>query len=187
MPALPRLHAVLKAATGLGYARKPQVILVHPGAAGDTLVLHREIADRVPELTIAATLVFAALPGGRYYELKNSGICQATGDIVIFSNSDTVAEPGWLPALLKLGQAGTVAVNGYTYLRHDDFASRTFALLWFFPLRDHDRRFAAKRSMNAKPTCAFRQNLARQPSVSAQQRLQGVLHAAEPPIAGGRA
>lgn len=155
---LAALAREIGAATELGYPAKPQMIFVHPGAADDTPALQREIADRVPELTVSAMLVFAALPGGRYYELKNSGICQATGDIVIFSDSDTVAEPGWLPALLKPFQdERTVAVNGHTYLDHDDFASRTFALLWFFPLRDHDRHFAGKRAMNAN-NCSFRRS-----------------------------
>jgi hypothetical protein len=52
-------------------------------------------------------------------------------------------------------QPETVCVNGYTYLLHDDFFSRTFALLWFFPLAEGDRRFAAKRALNANNN-AFR-------------------------------
>ncbi|UVK37826.1 glycosyltransferase [Mesorhizobium sp. AR10] len=148
----------IKAATDLGYAAKPQVIFVHPGEVGETPLLQGEITARVPELGMAATVVFAALPDGRYYELKNRGIAEATGDIVIFNDSDTVAEPGWLPALLQpFRDARTVAVNGHTYLGHDDFASRTFALLWIFPLRDQDRRFAAKRAMNAN-NCALRRS-----------------------------
>jgi len=154
----------IKAATDLGYAAKPQVVFVHSGAPGDTALLQDEVAARVPELGTAAALTFAALPGGRYYELKNLGIAEATGEIVIFCDSDTVVEPGWLPALLTpFENARTVVVNGYTYLGHDDFASRTFALLWFFPLRDHDQRFAAKRALNANNSALRRSWLAGHP------------------------
>ncbi len=152
---LAALSREIKAAAGLGYIAR-QVIFVHAGEAGDTPLLRRRIEDAVPEL--APALSFAALPGGRYYELKNEGIAQATGDIVVLCDSDTVAQPGWLPALLKpFEDPRTVAVNGHTYLEHDDFASRTFALLWIFPLRDHDRRFAAKRAMNAN-NCAIQRS-----------------------------
>lgn len=154
----------IRAASDLGYPAKPQVIFVHSGEAGDTPLLQDEIAARVPELGTAATLAFAALPDGRYYELKNRGIAEATGEIIILCDSDCVAEPGWLPALLKPFQdARTMVVNGYTYLGHDDFASRTFALLWFFPLRDHDRHFAAKRALNANNSALRRSWLANHP------------------------
>ena len=107
----------IKAATDFGYAAKPQVVFVHSGEPGDTALLQDEVAARVPELGTAAALTFAALPGGRYYELKNLGIAEATGEIVIFCDSDTVVEPGWLPALLTpFENARTVVVNGYTIL-----------------------------------------------------------------------
>src|SRR5687767_6433883 len=40
------------------------------------------------------------LPGRRYYELKNEAARQATGDIIVFLDSDIVIEPGWLAQLL---------------------------------------------------------------------------------------
>ncbi|MGT2464667.1 hypothetical protein ACVOMV_02985 [Mesorhizobium atlanticum] len=49
----------------------------------------------------------------------------------------------------------TVCVNGYTYLFYDDFFTRTFALIWFFPMARGDEKFAAKRAINAN-NVAFR-------------------------------
>lgn len=137
---------------------RPQVVLVHSGQEADTPLLERSIFEHVPRLGAAADLVFAALPDGRYYEMKNAGIKVATGDIVVLSDSDMVMEAGWLAGLLSpFEKTDTIAVNGYTYLGYDDFASRTFALIWLFPLRDRDQRFAAKRSLNAN-NCAFRRS-----------------------------
>lgn len=144
-----------RATTDDQYAR-PEVIIVHNGQDTDTPLLQQRICDLVPRLGAVANLVFGACTGGRYYEVKNKGAELATGDAVIFTDSDTTVEHGWLSALLKpLQDPKTTAVNGYTYLGFDDFASRTFALLWFFPLRDGDQRFASRRAMNAN-NCAFR-------------------------------
>jgi hypothetical protein len=137
---------------------KPEVIVVHSGQNTETPLLQQRIAELVPQLGAAANLVFSASTGSRYYEVKNAGAGLATGDIVVFCDSDTVMESGWLPVLLEpLQDPKTTAVSGYTYLGCDDFASRTFALLWFFPLRDGDQRFASRRAMNAN-NCAFRRS-----------------------------
>ena len=137
---------------------RPQVIFVHAGEAADTPLLRQGIAERVPQLASVADLAFQALPDGRYYELKNAGLELATGDIVVFNDSDCTVEFGWLRALLEpFAIPETVAVNGYTYLGSDDFATRAFALIWFFPLRDNDARFASKRGLNANNS-AFRRD-----------------------------
>lgn len=148
----------IEAATTDDRHPKPEVIVVHSGQDTETPLLQQRIAELVPRLGAVANLVFSASPGSRYYEIKNAGVGLATGDIVVFCDSDTVMESGWLSALLEpLQDPKTMAVSGYTYLGHDDFASRTFALLWFFPLRDGDQRFASRRAMNAN-NCAFRRS-----------------------------
>lgn len=148
----------IKSATTDDQYPKPEVIVVHSGRSSATPLLQQRIAELVPQLGAVANMIFSACTGGRYYEVKNAGAALASGDVVIFSDSDTVIGDGWLSALLEpLKDPKTIAVNGYTYLGCDDFASRTFALLWFFPLRDGDQRFASRRAMNAN-NCAFRRN-----------------------------
>jgi cellulose synthase/poly-beta-1,6-N-acetylglucosamine synthase-like glycosyltransferase len=54
--------------------------------------------------------------------------------VIVLLDSDAQPEPGWLQALLAPFQlADTICVNGYTYLGHSDFISRTLALIWVFP------------------------------------------------------
>ncbi len=145
------------AVSSLGFAR-PQVVISHAGDDADALLLRSNIAPEASQLEQVADLIFTACPSGRYYDLKNKGIPATDGDIVIFTDSDTVVESGWLAAILDPFQdPGTVSVNGYTYLYYDDFLSRTFALIWFFPMAQKDARFASKRSINAN-NVAFRRD-----------------------------
>lgn len=147
----------ISAVSSLGFA-KPRVVISHGGDDVDTLLLRSNIAAEASQLEQVTDLIFSASPGGRYYDLKNNGIPATDGDIVIFTDSDTVVEPGWLSAMLDPFQdPATVAVNGYTYLYYDDFMSRTFALIWFFPMAQMDTRFASKRAINAN-NVAFRRS-----------------------------
>lgn len=147
----------IAAATATGFS-KPKIIVSHGGPTQDEGTLRDNIETEVPQLAQVADLAFASFPHGRYYDLKNNGIALSEGDVVVYMDSDTVPEPGWLPGLLKLFQdPGTVCVNGHTYLSHDDFFSRTFALIWFFPMARGDERFAAKRAINAN-NVAFRRD-----------------------------
>ncbi|MER9749596.1 glycosyltransferase [Mesorhizobium sp. M0140] len=140
-------------ATGLV---RPRIVISHGGAESDEDALRREISNEAPQLGQVAEFVFTAFPGGRYYDLKNNGMLASDGDIVIFMDSDVVAEPGWLPGLLEpFENSEVICANGYTYLSYDDFFSRTFALIWFFPMARGDGRFASKRAINAN-NVAFR-------------------------------
>ncbi|TPL10069.1 glycosyltransferase family 2 protein [Mesorhizobium sp. B2-4-14] len=154
---LTALAREIGAVSSLGFAR-PQVVFSHGGDDADTLLLRSNIASAASQLEQVADLIFAACPGRRYYDLKNNGIPATDSDVVIFTDSDTVVESGWLSAMLGPFQdPATVAVNGYTYLYYDDFMSRTFALIWFFPMAQKDTRFALKRAINAN-NVAFRRD-----------------------------
>jgi len=140
-----------------GFAR-PKVIISHGGLETDAASLRSSIGAEAPQLAQVADLAFAACPGGRYYDLKNNGIPWSEGSILVFLDSDTVPERSWLSTLLKpFDDPETICVNGHTYLSHDDFFSRTFALIWFFPMAEGDKRFASKRAINAN-NIAFRRD-----------------------------
>ena len=133
-----------------------EVIFVQPGDAADAQTLREKIEARIPAFAALAEIRFRGVPDGRYYDLKNEGIRSAKGDIVVFYDSDTTPEPGWLPAMAApFDDPAIIGVYGMTALDYDDFLSRVYALFWFFPLRDNDDRKAAKRSLNAN-NCAFR-------------------------------
>ncbi len=152
---LKALAREVAAVSSMGYQR-PLVVFSHSGDTTDDPALRSHIDVEAPELNDVADVVLSACPGGRYYDLKNNGVRSARGEIIVFSDSDTVAEPHWLSSLLAPFQdSKTIGVNGFTYILHDDFFSRMFALIWFFPMAHGDMRFASKRAMNAN-NVAFR-------------------------------
>lgn len=154
---LKTLAREIAAVSAKGHAR-PKVVISHGGPDGDAASLRRHIEAEAPQLGDVAEIGFAACPDGRYYQLKNNGVRLSEGDVVVFMDSDTVPERNWLSSLLAPFEVPeAICVNGHTYLSHDDFFSRTFALIWFFPMARGDRRFAAKRAINAN-NVAFRRD-----------------------------
>ncbi|MEN0001437.1 MAG: glycosyltransferase family 2 protein [Pseudomonadota bacterium] len=132
------------------------LVFVLPGSAAQADELGELVKKGAPELNSMASLKFFGVPDGRYYELKNEGVKHASGDLVVLFDSDIIPEKGWLGSLLApFDDQNVTAVNGYTSLQYDNFLSRVYALHWIFPLRHHDDRKAAKRSLNAN-NCAFR-------------------------------
>lgn len=89
--------------------------------------------------------------GLHYYELKNYGAEKATGDIVIFVDSDVIPEPKWLDNLIDIFYLNRDAnvVTGAYYIDPVSFVDKAFAINWFFPLRSesdsvrHSNRFFA--------------------------------------------
>ena len=137
--------------------RKPEIIFVQSGEQADTAVLEKSVAE-AGALDGAADLVFVSVPDGRYYEVKAEGLRLSHGDPIIFLDSDVRPENGWLRTLVEpFSNPATIAVNGHTFLECNDFMSRTYALMWMFPLRDGDDRFATKRALNFN-NCAFRRD-----------------------------
>ena len=89
--------------------------------------------------------------GLHYFELKNYGAKKATGDVVIFIDSDVIPEDKWLDYLIevfyKIENANIV--HGAYYIDPVSFVDKAFAINWFFPLRsdstsvhESDRFFA---------------------------------------------
>ncbi len=135
--------------------RAPEIICVHPGVSSDSEPLCQRIVAGAKSLEVVADLRCIALPGGRYYELKNHGIREARGELVVLIDSDVVPEDDWLVQLLgPFDNPETVAVAGHTFLGNSDLISRTLALVWVFPLRDRDQTID-RRPLVAN-NCAFR-------------------------------
>lgn len=98
------------------------------------------------------------LPGRRYYELKNEAARQAKNDIIIFLDSDIIVQPGWLGQLLEPFSDPDIQVSvGLTSFLTENFLSRTFALVWFFPLLNDRPDTLQKRALIAN-NVAFRRN-----------------------------
>lgn len=137
------------------FRRPPQIIFSYPGEPDERDEVLRRIRQEGPGLA-AIDLDAVGVPNGRYYEMKNAGAALADGEILVFVDSDVELKDHWLRKLLEpFEKAPTVAVSGHTFLRCDDFASRTLALIWIFALERGDDREAARRSINAN-NAAFR-------------------------------
>jgi Glycosyl transferase family 2 len=79
---------------------------------------------------------FAAASNIDYYALKNLGVAAATGELVVFVDSDVLPEPRWLANLLAPFEDPDVSVvGGNSYVELTGTYSRAFALTWFLPLR----------------------------------------------------
>jgi hypothetical protein len=110
-----------------------------------------------PDGVIDWRLVEAAEAG--YYRMKDQGARLASGDTLVFLDSDIVPEPGWLKELLSpFDDPGVQAVTGCTYIETPDLVSRVFALTWFFPLRSRPGPVVETRSFFAN-NLAFRRSL----------------------------
>jgi hypothetical protein len=127
-------------------ARTAELIVVHDPACVPAGVAERLLA-RWP-FPAGQTL---ALPGGRYYTLKNAGAAQARGAVVLFLDSDIVIEPGFVAALLDPFAAPNVsAVTSECVVGPlDTRLSRAMALTWIFPVRSDDRDLRPALVVNA--------------------------------------
>jgi len=80
--------------------------------------------------------------GLHYYELKNEGANRASGDLLLFLDSDVIPDADWL-RLLHTELAtdfDRIAVGGVSYVDTDSLIGRAFAAGWFFPVRPRIRR-----------------------------------------------
>jgi len=99
----------------------------------------RGIVDDVIGVSEWLTLRYMPVAGATYCKLKNAGASIATGDIIIFLDSDLKPEPEWLAAFLSAFSNPSVSVavgNTYVDWSGGDAYSKSLALTWMFPLRD---------------------------------------------------
>ncbi len=94
------------------------------------LTVHPSLANRV-------SVQLVPVVGLHYYDIKNAGVQQAKGDLVVFLDSDVIPEPHWLKALIEpfFNDASVQVIAGHTYLEPEGFLGRAFALGWFFPTK----------------------------------------------------
>lgn len=74
--------------------------------------------------------------GEHYYQMKNIGARNSSGEMLVFLDSDVIPCDNWLEDLLTTFDENPDVkfVGGSTYIDPVDLYSKAFALFWFFPL-----------------------------------------------------
>lgn len=117
-------------------SRRVEILVLHNPEAVEAGAI-AALVDRVrPRAAWPAQVRLIASGGRGYYQQKNFGVTQASGDLVLFVDSDVVPEPGWLERLLAaFDDPGSSVVCGSTYVELGSWYERAMAAFWLFPLR----------------------------------------------------
>lgn len=111
-----------------------EVLLALPHAVDaslltDVIAQHRQ---DIPVRTLVTTET-------HYFALKNQGIREAAGEIIVCMDSDVIPEDNWLGATLRAFEDPAVSIAaGSTYIELKNFYYKTIALSLCFPLRPTD-------------------------------------------------
>lgn len=155
--ALQRLSREVSAYRG---ARRVEVFVVYSPDEVDPGPLESLVLASFPQ-GIARLL---AANTGDYYALKNAGAEAATGDIVVFSDSDTHVEPGWLGHLVEpFSNPSIAAVAGSSYIEPSALLGKAFGAFWFFPARAVQTRLEPAKGIFANNFAVRREIFCRLP------------------------
>ena len=95
--------------------------------------------------------------GLEYYPLKSFGAARASGDVLLFVDSDVLPEEGWLAHLLgSFARPDIDVVTGQTYVAPTGVVGRAFALGWTYELRDRSGRLLRNPAKVYANNIAFR-------------------------------
>lgn len=118
------------------------VLVSGDSRASRMLAMVIDQANRIPgcrEILNSATKHQPTLekrPAGLHYELKNLGANEASGDLIVFVDSDVIPESDWLEQLLApFADLSTQVSCNRTYIEPNSLYNKSFALFWFFPVR----------------------------------------------------
>lgn len=155
-----------------GGGRVQTLVLYDPGVVGreqPRAVLGQ--AGFAPQWIDAALV---GVPGARYYELKNHAATLAQAPVLVFLDSDTVPEPGWLAAMLEpFADPATDVVAGTAYVKPDNWYTRAVAAFWLFPPRSGPHETPSDTARFCANSVAFRLDVFRAHGFPAQRRFRG--------------
>lgn len=92
-----------------------EVILVGSTAQASAWERRRTVVDLSP----FAEVRFLGVDGVSYYEMKNWGAREASGEIFAFTDSDATPSPGWLDAIVAAIEGGADVSAGLTCYRSE--------------------------------------------------------------------
>ncbi len=140
--------------------RRVEVLVVYYPGDVDPGPLESLVRESFPQGNVR----LLAANTGDYYELKNAGAEAAIGDIVVFSDSDTHVEEGWLHQLIKpFSDPSIAAVAGSSYIEPSTLLGKAFGAFWFFPARTVQTRLEPAKGIFANNFAARREIFCRLP------------------------
>lgn len=132
--------AARASAPGPGEAAPPlELLLVYDREAFDEAALNALLGHHLgPTGDVLRWRVLPTRDSG-YYRNKDFGARSASGDIIVFLDSDVIPEPVWLEQILSgLEVPGVQIAAGSAYIDPAGLVGKVFALTWFFPLRSEN-------------------------------------------------
>jgi len=152
-----------------------ELLVVHDPADISTADVERTLDEAaVRAVAPCFDVTVLAVPGARYYALKNAGSRAARGAIILHTDADVVIEPDFLAAVVQAFDRPEVqVVTGNTYIHPcETVLERAVALFWHFPLRSEDTTPRPSTMINANSVAAHREMFLRFP-FPVDRRLRG--------------
>jgi hypothetical protein len=136
--ALEMLHGLR--AQAMARDERFEAILLYDRHEIEASFVEKAVADAGLDVPGKIDVRFEPVDGLTYYQLKNQGARISRGDILVFADSDTIPEPGWLQGVLdQFADPDVQIVAGSTYIGPlRNLYEKSFALFWLFPLRTPD-------------------------------------------------
>jgi hypothetical protein len=117
-------------------SRPPQVVILYDKHETDPRLVEQIVAQSLDLDAWDVTINIVPTDNLKYYELKNYGASLTDREIVLFVDSDTIPEPGWLTGLLSaIDEPNRSVVCGNTYVSSETFLGRATNLFWVFETR----------------------------------------------------
>lgn len=142
------------------FAAPPELILVYDPLEAERSAVEAAAASAGADRGWPGRLEIVAAPRRLdYYQKKNFGFALASGEIVLFVDSDLAPEPGWLSALTApFADPAKSVVVGRTHFETGTLYDRAMALFWIFDERIAQDRLRPTRRLVSN-NIAFRRPL----------------------------
>lgn len=142
------ISEVLRSVFDQDIDRELEVIVVDDGSHDDTAALAKKFPCRV----VRRQATF-----GNPAAARNLGARETPGDPLVFLDSDCVARPGWLSAILRAHERGNAVVGGAIDMPEGlSFTARADYLCGFYLV--HGRRPPARVPHHPPPSLSFRRD-----------------------------
>ena len=113
-----------------------QLLLMYNPCDGDKQSILSILNDEWGSLLDDVNYELVEANRASYYELKNVGANHASGEIIVFVDSDVLPESCWLHNMVSSFADPAIGVcQGATYVQPESLFNKAIALAWVFPFK----------------------------------------------------